>query len=237
MARREVGEINAGSMADIAFLLLIFFLVTTTMEVDAGIGRVLPQKLDIDFPPQPPVHDRNILVIMANNEDRLLVEGEPMELEDLEDKVREYFMDNMDGVNHNPDMPMWTRINAQIVQQELAKIQAAIDASPDDVFIKKEYAKWEKKLEVCNEVGGEYMEIHKSAIIQLKNQSQTSYGLYIEIQNILKKVVNELRQKKCDELGWGEYLSLSLKEPEDMAKIELLRIMVPERIIEAKIER
>ena len=46
MARRETPEINAGSMADISFLLLIFFLVTTTMDVDTGLQRRLPQIQD-----------------------------------------------------------------------------------------------------------------------------------------------------------------------------------------------
>jgi biopolymer transport protein ExbD len=53
MAKRELEEISAGSMADIAFLLLIFFLVTTTVEVDAGIGRNMPLKVDNLIPPPP----------------------------------------------------------------------------------------------------------------------------------------------------------------------------------------
>ncbi|HRZ76716.1 MAG TPA: biopolymer transporter ExbD, partial [Bacteroidales bacterium] len=57
--RRPVGEINAGSMADIAFLLLIFFLVTTTMDVDTGIARILPPPPDPNQP-IPDVKERNI---------------------------------------------------------------------------------------------------------------------------------------------------------------------------------
>lgn len=237
MARREIQEINAGSMADIAFLLLIFFLVTTTMEVDAGISRTLPLKLTEDVPPQPPVHDRDILVIMANSQDMLFVEGQVMQLEDLEEKVLEFYTDNKMG-EKNPLMPRYKEISIPVINAKLAEIQAAMNENPQDVFLPKEFSKWEMKLKVCEAMPSKtYQEISNSAIIQLKNQSNTSYGLYIEIQNVLKKVVNELRQKECDELGWGNYLKLSEKDPDDMEKIEILRVLVPERIIEAKIER
>ena len=68
MAKREISEINAGSMADIAFLLLIFFLVTTTMDTDTGLIRKLPPPIIEDLPP-PEFKKRNIFEILvhANN--------------------------------------------------------------------------------------------------------------------------------------------------------------------------
>lgn len=70
-------EVNAGSMADIAFLLLIFFLVTTTIASDKGILNILPPKVDPNVPP-PDIqkNERNIFNILINANDDLLVEGE-----------------------------------------------------------------------------------------------------------------------------------------------------------------
>jgi biopolymer transport protein ExbD len=70
-------EVNAGSMADIAFLLLIFFLVTTTIATDKGILNILPPKLDPNVPP-PDIkkNERNIFNVLINANDDLLVENE-----------------------------------------------------------------------------------------------------------------------------------------------------------------
>ena len=96
MARREGGEINAGSMADIAFLLLVFFLVTTTMDVDAGISRKLSEKPPEDFVP-PIIKERNVFKVVINNEDQLLVEEEFVTYEEVKDLAVE-FIDNGGGV-------------------------------------------------------------------------------------------------------------------------------------------
>ncbi len=97
MARRTAPEINAGSMADIAFLLLIFFLVATTMEVDGGIPRKLPQKQPIGSPPPPVIKARNVLEISINRNDQLLVEGDQrVELKDIKNIALE-FIDNGAG--------------------------------------------------------------------------------------------------------------------------------------------
>ncbi len=97
MARRDVPEINAGSMADIAFLLLIFFLVATTMEVDGGIARKLPQKQPPNQPPPPKLKEKNVLQISINRRDELLVEGKQrVEMKDIK-QIALDFIDNGGG--------------------------------------------------------------------------------------------------------------------------------------------
>ena len=95
MARRETPEINAGSMADIAFLLLIFFLVTTTMDVDSGISKKLSEKPPKDYVP-PIIKERNIFEVNINRNNELLVEGETMKIEDLKEATLK-FIDNGGG--------------------------------------------------------------------------------------------------------------------------------------------
>lgn len=92
MAKRSAPEVNAGSMADIAFLLLIFFLVTTTIETDTGITRKLPPIPEEDAPP-PEINDRNVFVVVINKNDELLVEDERMELKNLRQSALA-FLDN-----------------------------------------------------------------------------------------------------------------------------------------------
>lgn len=88
--KRELQEINAGSMADIAFLLLVFFLVTTTMDTSWGLARRLPPPLLDNQPDPPPIKDRNVFVVLANANDQLLVEGELMEIKDLRAAAKEF---------------------------------------------------------------------------------------------------------------------------------------------------
>ncbi len=92
MARRNAPEINAGSMADIAFLLLIFFLVTTTIEKDRGLVRALPPEQPENVEP-PIIKEKNLFVVIVNKNDELLVEDKPMEIKDLQEAAIA-FLDN-----------------------------------------------------------------------------------------------------------------------------------------------
>ena len=92
MAKRAAPEVNAGSMADIAFLLLIFFLVTTTIEKDKGLLRSLPPIDDSEVEP-PIIKQKNLFTVNINRQNQLLVEEELMELKDLRQAAID-FLDN-----------------------------------------------------------------------------------------------------------------------------------------------
>ena len=79
-------EIPTASMADIAFLLLIFFLVTTTIDVDSGIYMQLPPKLDERVTP-PEIPERNLLKVLVNTNGDVLVDGEYMQLNQIRPEI------------------------------------------------------------------------------------------------------------------------------------------------------
>jgi len=88
---RMKAEVNAGSMADIAFLLLIFFLVTTTIDVDKGVLVKLPPWSN-EPPPEMKLNSRNVYSVLVNANNDLLVRGEPKDLDDLRENTKEFIM-------------------------------------------------------------------------------------------------------------------------------------------------
>lgn len=88
---RMKNEINAGSMADIAFLLLIFFLVTTTIAEDKGILVRLPPWSE-EEPDIAKLKTRNVYSVLVNAQNQLLVRGEPMDIENLRENAKEFIM-------------------------------------------------------------------------------------------------------------------------------------------------
>jgi len=93
MARRESPAVNAGSMADIAFLLLIFFLVTTTIDVDKGIAVKLPPYSEEEAD-NIKLKKRNVYRVVVNSQDQLLVRGEPMRVAELKENTKRFINNN-----------------------------------------------------------------------------------------------------------------------------------------------
>ncbi len=100
--RREIQEINGGPMADIAFLLLIFFLVATTISTDSGLYRKLPPMPKDEQDKSDEIKKRNVLPVLVNKNDALLVKGEQMNIIHLANKVKE-FMQNPENKKNLPE--------------------------------------------------------------------------------------------------------------------------------------
>lgn len=232
MGRRKSsgpGEINAGSMADIAFLLLIFFLVTTTMDTDAGILRQLPPPVPDEDIERPKVIDRNVYVVLVNKNDQLLVESELMQIEDLKEGTK-MFMTNPNNLDNLPLIKLVTR---ESVEADVSIVKAALAASPDNPDLKKKLNKLEEKFTTINLIG-EYNELPGSAVISLRNDTETSYDMYIQVQNELTRAINELRNELSEEKFGKKYDDLDKGVAEEKEMIVAVRIVFPQRISEAE---
>jgi len=97
--RRDIPEINAGSMADIAFLLLVFFLVTTTMDIPTGLQVALPP-ISEEPPDESKQKKREVLEVLVNAGDLLLVEGSVMTV----DRLRQKCIDHLTNDGRDPNL-------------------------------------------------------------------------------------------------------------------------------------
>lgn len=92
---KKTPEINASSMADVAFLLLIFFLVATTMDIDSGLNRVLPPWSEKQTE-APDIKERNLLLVHVNKYDQIAVQGEIVDISMLKDRAKEWVLNRED---------------------------------------------------------------------------------------------------------------------------------------------
>ncbi len=188
MARRELPEINAGSMADIAFLLLIFFLVTTTMDVDTGISRKLPEKQqDQDVPP-PKLKEKNVFVVTVNRNNDIMIEGERfIQIDQLREEAIK-FIDNGGGLG-NPidDAPA-----AECDWCEGTKDPASSD-HPNKAIISLESNRgtnYGTYISVNNELVGAYTDLRNRLSKKLYNVSYTE---------LLKQSKNDMQNESLKE--------------------------------------
>ena len=202
MARRSSPQVNAGSMADIAFLLLIFFLVTTTIETDSGINRKLPPMDELIDPPI--IKERNIFTVVVNKYNQLLVKENPMEINEIRKAAIE-FLDNGAGIG----------------EEECSYCKGNKDPDSSDN--------------------------PEKAVISLKNDRETSYKVYIAVQNELVAAYNQLRDREFRILYPNLGLSFveankrysdprtSPSEKENLKpKLSVVKLMYPQKLSEAE---
>ena len=102
--KRKLPEINASQMADISFLLLIFWLCSTTMSTDQGLSRRLPPPLPPNMEkPDVEVNERNIFIVLINSQNQLLVQGELMDVRQLREEAKAFILNTENDI-HKPEL-------------------------------------------------------------------------------------------------------------------------------------
>ena len=184
-SRHSAPQVNAGSMADIAFLLLIFFLVTTTISADKGINRKLSEICPLGTDCSTPIPERNILRIVLNAQDEIFVEDDVISIKDLKEMTKG-FLDN----NGDNSCTYCNGLN--------------VDSSSDNP---------------------------SEAVISLSNDTQTSYEMYIAVQDILTQAYYDLREdyatnvlkKKPTQLTESDIMILKKMYPFKLSEVEIRR--------------
>jgi len=267
MAKRESPEINAGSMADIAFLLLIFFLVTTTMDKDTAYLRTIPKKVETNQP-QTPVQQKNIYKIVINSKQVIQARDSiirPEEITSLNSKIKHFYLVNRNKKeNRNIDYPYYAYGSIQLYQDNLDQqtqrldallSQEVIDGTTEKMIDQANDAvqKWGEKLDEMKlyaKFSGkkELPEIAFEAHIRLESFIDTDYSAYIAVQSEIQKAVTELRDQEAEELFGMTYTAMNnfyqQKKTEDTPEVrtyrkymDLIETLFPLKLIEVKPKR
>lgn len=184
MAKRKIPEINASSMADISFLLLIFFLVSTSMSVDKGLSRRLPPPLQ----PNQKVEDtdinkRNIFIVKINSMNQLLVQGKEMDIKQLREKTKEF----IDNKANDPELPVK-------VAEEIEGL-GLVEYTKDHVISVQNDVdtQYQAYLEVQNELVAAYNELRDE---YARNRFGVSYA---ELDEDMQKAIQKVYPQKISE--------------------------------------
>lgn len=190
-SKKKVPAMNTSSTADIAFLLLCYFLMTTTMGSQTGLSRRLPPMPDQNQKVEDQkVNRRNIIVVKINSADRILAGSEPMEVSQIKDKIKEFLTNPAD----DPNLP----------EKEIIDIEGFGNCPVSKGVISLQNDRgtsYQAYISVQNELVKAVNEIRDD--FSMKNYGKKFMALDEDKQNIVKKAVPQ---------------NISEAEPKDVAK-------------------
>ena len=202
---RQVGEINASSQADIAFLLLIFFLVTTSMNVDQGLFRQLPPPSDGTEQEHEKINERNIFIVLINKDNRLAIEGEPADFNELTDRTIRFLTNPANSENLAEQVKASKKYDDAVAAgktEEAATFKALVDRCGDPNITR--------------------------GVVSLQNDRGTKYETYIQVQNSIVAAFNICRDNFAKEYFGKIYDELNADDQ------KLVKTVFPLSISEAE---
>lgn len=184
MAKKKVPALNASSMADISFLLLIFFLVTTSMDVNQGLARRLPAPV----PPDQKVEDmdinkRNLFVVKINSMNQLLVQGQECDIRQLRSRAKEFIA----NPNNDASLPELVTENIEGLG-EVSYTKDHVISVQNDVD-----TQYQAYLEVQNELVAAYNELRDEYARDRFGKS------YLELDEDTQKLIQKVYPQKISE--------------------------------------
>ena len=187
-SKRKVPGINASSTADISFILLIFFLVVTSMNSNFGLQVMLPNPPEEQQQDEPEIHERNLLKVYVNMDNEIMVtpgklrEGErPLmlkvdELEELRDLAKEFITANTPGGKVNDNYPEPKKKMDTITYINDAGIELHYPNGVSNVVRNNQH------------------------VITLQTDRSTKYEVYFKVQEVLYSAYNDLREEFAKEV-------------------------------------
>ena len=223
MPKRKAPEVNAGSMADIAFLLLIFFLVTSEMSKESGMFQLLPEK--VEGPPPEPVNKRNVIEVLVNNNNLILFEGKLVKMEEIPTLVKEMIL----NASNRKDWPVSRAVTEEELQVRIDKNKKALEEAYEtkQASAKRKLRKSELRLKALQVFGDDFRK--SEHVVNMQATQGAEYDTYILLKDHLKRAYTALRSdlaKKVLNRGWED---LTLQER------EMLKMVYKENISEAPV--
>ena len=189
--KRKVPDINSSSTADIAFLLLIFFLITTSMDTDRGLARRLPPPPEQDQKndDSDKVKERNVMTVFLNMNDQLMANGEYINVDQLRDRAKEFIA----NINNAENMPEKTQKNVDFFGTTLVNDKHVISLQND------RGSSYQAYISVQNELVAAYNELRDEL-------AQEKFGVtYAELNDAQQKAVREVYPQRISEAEPKKY--------------------------------
>ena len=190
-SKRKTPGINGSSSADIAFMLLIFFLITTSMDTDKGLARRLPPPVPKDQKKdeQVDVNKRNLVTVLINSSNQVLFNGEPTDIKQLKDKVKEY-IDNPYNDANKPEK----------VEEDVDFFGKVMVAKKHVISLQNDRGtEYQAYISVQNELAKAYNELRDDI-------SRKKFGkVFAELEEDQQKAVQQIYPQKISEAEPKKY--------------------------------
>ena len=182
---KKIPQINASSMADISFLLLIFFLVTTSMDVNQGLARRLPAPVPPDQKVEnTDINKRNLMIVKINSANQLMVQGQLLDVKQLRAKAKEFIK------NENDDATL-----PKLVEEDFGEPIGVVKYTKDHVISVQNDVdtQYQAYLDVQNELVAAYNELRDECARQYFHKA------YAELDEDQQKQVQKVYPQKISE--------------------------------------